>query len=338
MLFIMIIQIVVNIFINFYYNHKYHKQVQNIYGMEISCDGRREFQILVAPSRKRFGMEIYMYEFLDTSGCVTHGGAELLYTSIYDEKNFFQGTFHVHDFWEGIFCLEGTCEFHIRRNIFLAHPGDLVILNPGVEHTEYNLGNKWIAIAFKQPQPGFFADSDSGYIYSQNADEINHLALSLFLEVKNKPVGYLTACSYLLDLILLYIRRIGGHTPTTEIYPVSNSRHDTKYYNITWIKQYIESNYPKNITLEMLSEQIRLNKYTLIREFKQVYNVSPMEYLLSCRFREAKFLLSTTNHSIEFIAQGVGFSSGNYFSQRFYKREGITPTAYRRLHQKENTD
>lgn len=274
-----------------------------------------------------------MYEFIDTTGVVSGTGAKLLYTSIYDEGKIWRGTLHVHDFWEAFFCLEGSCEFHVRGETFVTQSEDFVLINPDVEHTEYNLGNKWICIAFQCPQP-IIPGSASGYMLSHNAKAVSHLANALFEEAKGKQTGYLNACSYLLDLILLHFRRANGSEMDNTALP-SPGNHETRRHSITWIKQYIDANCPHELNLEMLSGKIGLNKFSMIREFKEAYGVSPMEYLLSCRFREAKFLLSTTNHSIEFIGRGVGFSSGNYFSQQFQKREGLTPSAYRRQTRKQ---
>lgn len=81
------------------------------------------------------------------------GGTKLLYTSIYDEENIWRGTLHVHSFWEAFFCLDGSCEFHVRRETFVTGAEDFILINPGVEHTEYNLGNKWVCIAFQSTSP-----------------------------------------------------------------------------------------------------------------------------------------------------------------------------------------
>lgn len=273
-----------------------------------------------------------MYEFIDTPGVISASGAKLLYTSIYDERGIWRGTLHVHDFWEAFFCLGGSCEFHIRGEAFETQAQELVLISPGVEHTEYNLGNRWVCIAFRYPQLTI-PDRAAGYLRVRQAGEIASLSHMLFEEAKGKQVGYLNACGCLLELILLRFRRVGGQKLEVPAPSAQDGNRELRRHSITWVKEYIDANYPHELNLDMLSEKIGLNKFSLIREFKQTYSVSPMEYLLSCRFREAKFLLSTTNHSIKFIGRGVGFSSGSYFSQQFQKREGLSPSAYRRLHQ-----
>lgn len=276
-----------------------------------------------------------MYEFYETPGCLSAYGTELIYTSIYSDDNRWDGSPHTHDFWEVFFCLSGSCEFFIWNESFLAQPGDFVLINPGVEHWENNLGNKWIVAAFKGSHPEF-KNAAAGYTkgsYFRKLEYVSQLAMSLVDEAKQKLPGYQQACVDTLDLLLLQNRRI---KETNTFYSVAPElrQAEPKRHSITWIKQYIENNYTHSLNIDFLSRKIGLNKYSLIREFKQAYGVSPVEYQLSRRFREAKFLLSTTNLSISHIGQGIGFSSSNYFSQSFTKREGMTPTAYRQLHQK----
>ena len=68
----------------------------------------------------------------------------------------------------------------------------------------------------------------------------------------------------------------------------------------------------------------------MVRSFTQEYGVSPINYLISRRIRESRYLLSKTDHSLSQISHMLGFSSPSYFSQCFRKAEGMTPNEYRR--------
>ena len=279
-----------------------------------------------------------MYEFYELQNCVSENGTKLIYTSVFSIEDRWNGTPHTHDFWEIFFCLGGTCEFFVRDESFVVQKGDFVIVNPGVEHRENNIGSKWVVAAFSGAQIGFEYTS-AGYTkgsFLQKTEYISQLCSSMIDEAKAKLPGYQKVCIHTLDLLLIQIQRFKS-VDTYDYSTVDELRQtEAKRYSITWIKQYIDNNYMNNLNIEALSRKIGLNKYSLIREFKQAYGVSPMEYLLRCRFQEAKFLLSTTDLSIGHIGQGVGFSSSNYYSQCFTMREGITPTAYRNRSQKCN--
>ena len=60
--------------------------------------------------------------------------------------------------------------------------------------------------------------------------------------------------------------------------------------------------------------------------------MSPINYLISRRIEESRFLLRETDHTLSLIAQILGFSSLSYFSQCFRRVEGVSPLEYRRRH------
>ena len=58
--------------------------------------------------------------------------------------------------------------------------------------------------------------------------------------------------------------------------------------------------------------------------------ISPINYLLEKRIEEAKYLLKTTNLSVNEIGRIVGFSSQSYFAQSFKRALGKTPLEFRK--------
>ena len=81
--------------------------------------------------------------------------------------------------------------------------------------------------------------------------------------------------------------------------------------------------------LEQLSEEAHINKYYLSHAFKREYGISPINYLISRRINESKYLLTETDLSMSQIAQLLGFSSLSYFSQSFRKTQGVSPMEFR---------
>lgn len=97
-----------------------------------------------------------------------------------------------------------------------------------------------------------------------------------------------------------------------------------------FVKEYLDSHYTENITLDILSKESKMNKYYLVHSFTKHFGCSPISYLNDKRIEESKNLLETTNHSIAAIASMIGFSSQSYFSQSFKKNTFMTPNEYRR--------
>jgi AraC-like DNA-binding protein len=68
----------------------------------------------------------------------------------------------------------------------------------------------------------------------------------------------------------------------------------------------------------------------LSRLFHAALGMTPKQYQLACRLREAQRLLRTTRQPVTTIAYELGFASSQHFSAQFTRCAGITPTAYRR--------
>ncbi|MNI89144.1 Transcriptional activator NphR [compost metagenome] len=62
----------------------------------------------------------------------------------------------------------------------------------------------------------------------------------------------------------------------------------------------------------------------------KAYGMTPMAYLQHYRLEQSKRLLLQTAWSIARIAEEVGFHHISHFSSCFAKKEGISPSAFRR--------
>lgn len=83
-------------------------------------------------------------------------------------------------------------------------------------------------------------------------------------------------------------------------------------------------------SLDNLAAAVHVNKFKLIKDFKEYFHVPPMQYLFDLRITLAKELLVSTDMSISQIASASGFSTSNYFIHAFKSNTGISPTEFRR--------
>ena len=118
-------------------------------------------------------------------------------------------------------------------------------------------------------------------------------------------------------------------TLETYAYIVSVSYNGTYSKHINSIINYIQANYNKALTLEILAEHVQLNPSYLSNLIKRETNSSLNDIINNIRIEKGKFLLINSNMTIHQIAQAVGFNYQNYFSAVFRKFVGITPKEYR---------
>lgn len=67
------------------------------------------------------------------------------------------------------------------------------------------------------------------------------------------------------------------------------------------------------------------------RAFRQIYGISPRQYLSDLIIRHAKLLLLDNSLSVESIAQQLGYRDVSHFSKQFKRWTGLPPMGYRRL-------
>ena len=83
-------------------------------------------------------------------------------------------------------------------------------------------------------------------------------------------------------------------------------------------------------TLDRMSETCGLSRTQFAKHCKDLTNMTPVEYLVSCRIERAKrFLREKPELSVTDISGLCGFDSSQYFSNAFKKTTGISPRQYR---------
>ncbi|MDO4438630.1 MAG: response regulator [Eubacteriales bacterium] len=101
------------------------------------------------------------------------------------------------------------------------------------------------------------------------------------------------------------------------------------------IREFIDTNYEKHLTLDMIAEKAGYSKFYLNRLFKQHTDRTIMDYLIQTRINKAKELLRHEEYTVKQISAMVGYSEPNYFTITFKKAEGISPIKYRYQFQEE---
>lgn len=97
---------------------------------------------------------------------------------------------------------------------------------------------------------------------------------------------------------------------------------------------FIKNNYRSELNSEQMANALHYHYNYITRCMKQVYGMTPNDYLLHYRLEQAKLLLLKTEWPIAEIAAYVGFGNTPYFSNRFVLKNGCSPRQFRKQYSK----
>ncbi|MBB3111608.1 two-component system response regulator YesN [Paenibacillus phyllosphaerae] len=95
------------------------------------------------------------------------------------------------------------------------------------------------------------------------------------------------------------------------------------------VQQYIDDNYMFDLNLTMIAERFNYHPSYFSELFKAKAGKTFIQYVTDIRMRQATRLLEETQLSLWDIAELTGFSNASYFSSKFKKVYGMSPSEYR---------
>jgi AraC-like DNA-binding protein len=93
---------------------------------------------------------------------------------------------------------------------------------------------------------------------------------------------------------------------------------------------WIDAHSSEPIKLERAAQQVGLSPYHFLRLFAKVLGVTPHQYLVRSRLRQAARLLADESLSVTGIALDVGFADLSNFVRTFRRAAGVSPSSFRR--------
>lgn len=107
------------------------------------------------------------------------------------------------------------------------------------------------------------------------------------------------------------------------------TRRSTKT-DIAKVKTYMAQHYNLPLSIADLAARANISPKYFVDLFKKTYGQSAMEYLTDLRINHAKRYLKESGDKLRDIALKVGYSDEYYFSRKFKKEVGISPSDYAR--------
>ena len=233
---------------------------------------------------------------------------------------------HTHKHTELFYIVSGKGQFIIQDQVFPVDVNNLVIINPNVPHTEDSLNSQpleYIVLGIDGIELATSTNSNGQFCILDHFEsvEVSSCLRNILREMEQKNTGYEDICQAYMEILILRLMRSTSFSVTTA---------PTASHQCASVRHYIDTHYKEPLTLDILAEEAHVNKFYLAHAFKEEYGLSPINYMISRRIEESRYLLQETDMSMSQIARILGFSSASYFSQSFRRAEGISPIAYRK--------
>jgi len=235
---------------------------------------------------------------------------------------------HFHDYYVIGFIEKGQRYLLCKEQEYVIHLGDIVLFNPGDNHTCQQINEEPLDYRCLNIQPNILRKVSSEImgkaclpIFTKNVLFRSDLAVSireLHQMMMEKETDFKKE-----ELYLFLLEQLIMECSDTSL----DSAEDKPSLEIKAVCDYFEKNYANAITLDQLSGFTGMNKYHLLHSFTKQKGISPYSYLETIRINHAKRFLEQGDTPAD-VAFLTGFSDQSHFTNFFKKLIGLTPKQY----------
>lgn len=252
-----------------------------------------------------------------------------IYTRFYQDKptNYlFKGEKHA--FWELTFVDRGVLYTKIDGIEYKLKQNDIIFYAPNQYHSQYTDDKKscsYLTMSFDMNFTNF--ELLSNKVFSCSKD-INTIVDNLIKELNSNNI-------YSYELALCYLKQIIIKVLTLDfdnivIKPLNTVQQHFDNELLDTILEFIHNNISLNIDVQTLCDKFSISSSKLHLLFKSNLNTTATAYISNIKLNKSKDLLKESNHTISQISEILGFTSVHYFSKKFKKNYGFSPSEYLR--------
>ncbi|MES1224059.1 MAG: AraC family transcriptional regulator, partial [Bacteroidota bacterium] len=245
--------------------------------------------------------------------------------------------------------------YKLKNTTYAVNEDNFLVLNEGTEYASYILSEsitesftlnftqsnlRLLAAAEKNTDqfllddPFLLKDGNTGFIqklYTYSFEMMMYMVKILELSGEKQPDNFAIQESLYNILVEIFRLNFISGKESENINARKKVTREELYKRLSIVKDYIRSCYHEDITLHDLALTCYLNPCYLLREFKNLYRVTPHQYLTDIRLQEAEKMIVQTQKPISEITREIGFQDPASFSKLFKKKFNKAPAAYRKF-------
>lgn len=244
----------------------------------------------------------------------------------------FENTPHTHDDqYQITIPLQGTCHFTHEHKYLALPPGEGIVLQPRDRHSFHIGDGTGVVVIRIRPEslyPGDLAvHKEPRYRKQFDVNRVSrvfqHWAAGMMAHDTVDPLVE----EELETRMIFDLRELIGEgiVPTgPKLAHVAADRH------LKQVLEYVHVHFTEQLSVSSLAGMAMQSRYHFIRSFKSLTGVTPYQYVLQLRVREAMEQLKKSADTVTDISFNLGFSSTSQFFRAFAKMNGMTPEQYRK--------
>lgn len=222
------------------------------------------------------------------------------------------------------YVVSGGATYHIEGQDYATRPGDLLFHRPGERHfvrmTE-NTPYVCISIVFHFGHADFAADTLFGGRHYLGPHPVERIEKKLSLIVDRfrqpGPANQLLCQGLLLQLLAELSEAHPLRRPNAEVPEKTTAK-------LILVRNYIVHHYNRNVQIQELEAISGLSKNYLTNRFRNMFGMTPFEYMIRMRVEKAKELAIHTHLSVGEIAGRVGYADVHTFGKMFKRKTGVS--------------
>lgn len=237
---------------------------------------------------------------------------------------------------------EGVSTLMIDKNVIVANPGDVTVVNPYELHANVDIGHtkgKYISIVLsidflKELNPNgldlrrtLILKGVRFHNHVRNDERLQTIIKRAYNEISEEKENYrLVIYGLMTEFFVLLLRDyVNTEKPTYKA-----DTYTKRAEIISPALSKIFKDYNEKITVEELAKLCNVSKYYFCRLFKEETGLSVIQYIISYRISIAETMLKTTDNSVENVAYLCGFDDVSYFYRTYKKLKGVSPMKARK--------
>lgn len=220
-------------------------------------------------------------------------------------------------------------EFMINNNFYLVSPGNAIILAPFTSSFYGNPKGDYIDdwLHFELADDSIFDRNEipKNIPFSiGNAEIFTFFIRQILWEKSYTPPQFMSKNIEALFSVLINHLSVACHN-------INNQKSNHRFENeLQQLRLELQNSIAEKHTIEEYAKKLGVSPSYFQHLYTSFFNISFQKDLIQMRIEHAKYILTTTDLTLEQIAEICGYSNEVHFYRQFKQITGLTPSKYRK--------